>query len=1092
MFANRPIWKALLISLAFTALAVAQTTTGTISGTVKDSSGAVLPGATITLKNLDTGITRKVTADSAGHYSAPQLPLGGYEVTAESAGFQTLVRSGIALTVGREAAVDFELQIGSVSQQITVSGEAPLVESTNATVGDLVSEKTMREIPLNGRSFTDLTELQPGVVTDFGIAENVFSGGGRATINGARPQQSLYLLDGTDIVSPYQNLAPVSVMNQTLGVDTIREFTVLQSNYGAQYGRAIGGVVNAVTRSGTNILHGSAFEFLRNSAFDAKNLFDSKTRPIPPFKRNQFGGTIGGPIVKNRSFFFFSYEGLREALGITDVATVLSDETRVGQITACPPGLRNCTKDQRIITTTVAVNPGIAPVIALIPRGNGNYLQGGLQEYFGTRNQAGGENYYMFRVDHRINDNNSVFGRMTTDSSHRFQPSVQLFPDGSHPSLNDTGGYGYLTLEWTRIISPALLHIARFGFVRNNNQECQCIGESQRLADTFAGLSPALQIVPGEPFGGPHVPPGVTFSNAGNNNIGGDLNAPMRFVDNTFDYSDSVQINKSRHSLDIGMNIKRFQQNALISTWSHGQTAWLAPIQNFVAGGNCSGCGGIQQLIVTGVTSPPDNYRGWRQTYGAVYLQDDFRLLSNLTLNLGLRWERVTGPVEVNGKTATIKNVLTASEWTQLGSKPLFQIRDGLKNLVPRFGFAYSPRKNMSIRGGFGVFKEIPLEYLYQLAIYYPPYAERLALRNLPVWPNPLQGVDPAGATRQPLLVDYNYKYPYAYQWNFGMERQFGNSWVVKAGYIGTRGLDLVGVLNQVQPALATDAQGNLFTPRNAPSINPFLDSTRTYANVGDALYNAFQLRVQKRFSAGLEFNTSYTWSKNLSDVGLGLKTADLPTGIASGGYQIGNVWNFKKYDKGRADQDAPHTFVLSYSYELPFGKDRMFGRNAGRFGNVVLGGWQISGIFSARSGLPVPLNGGGYNASTYCRTCVIRPNLKPGGNNNPVTGQVNNWFDAGQFATVAPGYFGNLGKNTLSGPDLIKVDFSIFKVFPVSESKTLQFRAEFFNLPNHPNLGRPDPQVFQTDGTLNPTAGRIQGTTGASRQIQFALRFEF
>lgn len=1093
MAQTRFCWKLLWLFLLASGLALAQITAGTVSGTVRDSTGAVLPGATVTLKNTDTGTTRKAISDAAGRYSAPQLSLGSYEITAEAPGFQTVVRSGISLTVGREALVDFTLEVGTVSQQITVTGEAPLVESTNATVADLVSEKTMREIPLNGRSFTDLTQLQPGVVTDLGVIQNVFSGGGRSVINGARPQQSLYLLDGTDIVSPYQNLAPVSVMNQTLGVDTVREFTVIQNNYGAQYGRAIGGVVNAVTRSGTNTVHGSAFEFLRNSAVDSKNFFDSPSSPIPPFKRNQFGATLGGPIRRDRSFFFFSYEGLRERLGITDVATVLSDETRAGQITGCPASLRDCSKDQRIITGTVAINPNIVPIINLIPRANGSrYLQGGVQEYFGTRNQPGGENYAMFRLDHRLSDQDSLFGRMTIDNSHRFQPGFQFFPDGSRPSLNDTGAYSYLTLGWTRVMSASLLNVARFGLVRNNNRECLCIGETQKLADTFPNLPPQLQIVPGEPFGGPQTIPGVTFTNGANNFLGGDLNAPMRFVDNTFDYSDSVQITKGRHSFDIGGNIKRFQQNALISTWAHGQTNWLAPIDNFLTGGTCSGCGGIQQLIVTGVTQTPDNYRGWRQTYGAWYAQDDFRLAPKLTINVGLRWERVTGPVEVNGKTATLKNVLTDKEYTQLGSHSLFTLRDGWKGLAPRIGFAYGLDQKTSIRGGFGVFKEIPLEYLYQLGIYYPPYAERLALRNIRDWPNPLRAVDPAGATRQPLLVNYDYKYPSAYQWNFGVERQLGNSWVVKASYIGTRGLDLVGVVNQVQPVLSTDAQGERFTPLNAPSINPFLDSTRTYANIGDSWYNALQLRLQKRFSYGLGLSGSYTWSKNLSDVGIGLKTADLPTGISSGGYQIGNLWNYKVYDKGRADQDAPRNFIFDYSYELPLGKGRKFGSNMGKAAEILAGGWQINGIFSARSGLPVPLNGGGYNPASYCRTCIIRPNLKPGANNNPVIGEVRNWYDVTQFTTVRAGYFGNLGKNTLSGPDLVRVDFSVFKIFPIREGKTLQFRAEFFNLPNHPNFGRPDPQVFLTTGTVNPTAGRIQNTTGSSRQIQFALKFEF
>ena len=735
---TQKLWaRVVAYSCFFAGVALAQVTTGTISGTVKDSSGAVVPGSTVTVKNVDTQAARKVITDAAGAYRASQLPLGNYEITAESQGFHKAVRSGVVLTVGREAVVDFALEVGAVTQAVTVTGEAPLVESTNSTIANLVSEKTMMDMPLNGRSFTDLTALAPGVVTNLGVTESVFTGGGRAVINGARPQQSLYLLDGVDIVSPYENLAPVSVMNQTLGVDAIREFSVLQSNYGAQYGRAIGGVVNAVSRSGTNAFHGGAFEYLRNSVLDAKNFFDSPALPIPPFKRNQFGGSVGGPVVKDHTFFFFSYEGLRERLGVTDFGTVLSDEARAGQITGCPPGRpAPCSKDQRIITQTVTVNPDIVPLINLLPRGNGRYLNDGIQEFLGSKTQPGGENFYMARMDQQLSQKDSFFGRITVDNSHAALPDAQLLPDGTHPSFNSKGFYTYSTLEWTRIFSPSVLNVARFGFVRNNNGTCQCLPGTNTDVQKFPGLPPQLQIGPGWPFGGPYTIQAVAIpGGVGSDSI---MGTPLSFIDNTFDYSDSVRITKGRHSLDLGMNIKRYQENEGNNVWAGGQTQWLAPTANFLTGGTCSGCGGISQIVATGVTHPPDSYRGWRQTYGSMYIQDDFKLRSNLTLNLGLRWERVTPPVEVNGKAATFKDVLHDTQWTQLGKHGLFQLRDGWKDFAPRVGFAYSLNPTTAFRGGFGVFKEMPLEYLWQLAIYYPPYAERVTLRNLRRWPNPL------------------------------------------------------------------------------------------------------------------------------------------------------------------------------------------------------------------------------------------------------------------------------------------------------------------------------------------------------------------
>jgi carboxypeptidase family protein/TonB-dependent receptor-like protein len=1089
-----------------------QVTTGTILGTVSDSTGAVVPGSTVAVRNSETGFTRTATTDATGHYRAPELPVGNYEVTAEANGFQSIVRKGIELTVGRQAVVDFALQVGAVSESITVSGEAPLIETTNATVANLVSEREMRELPLNGRSFTDLTAIQPGVVTDLGIASGVFQGGGRLVMNGARPQQSLYLLDGTDIVSPYSNVAPVSVMNQSLGVDTIREFTVLQNNYGAQFGRAMGGVVNAVTRSGTNTLHGSAFEFLRNDKFDAKNFFDDPNEKIPPFKRNQFGGTIGGPIVKDKTFFFFSYEGLRQVLGVTDLGSVLSDETRAGIVTGCPAGQRTCSKADRVIIEQVSVNPNIVPLINMMPRGNSLYKGNGLQDFLGSRKQPGRENYFMYRIDHHLGENDTIYGRMVMDRSSKELPDSQFLDvsKGIHTSTNDWGSYNFATVEWTHIMSASILNVARLGFARNNNNQCMCYeGAPRTSAEFYPSLPSQLQVIPGVPLSGPYT---ITtgFGTPGGHNgpgavtFGADLDDPLSFIDNTFSYFDSVRISKGMHSLDIGVDIRRYQENELATVWGHGNVSWFDPVQNFLTGGvspycvtntvTGNRCQGINSITTTGVTQPPDAYRGWRQTYGSFYVQDDIRLFSNFTLNAGLRWERVGGPVEVNKKAATLKNVLTDKDWTQLGSKPLFDPRDSLHGFAPRLGMAYSPDSKTSIRAGFGLFKEMPLEYTFQLAIFYPPYSDRLALRSIKQWPQPLAGANPAGASRQPQLIQPDFKYPYGYQWNFGIERQIGKTWVAKASYIGSRGVSLEAVIDQVQAPLSKDGAGQLFTASGTPTGNPFLDSTRTYASIGDSWYNALQLRVEKRMGYGLDFSASYTWSKNLGDVGIGTKGAEQPStgGGGGGGFQIGNMWDYKHYDKGRLDQDAPQSLVINYSYQLPIGPGRSFGKNMGKTANAILGGWQVNGIITARSGLPSTISGGGYSVNSFCRSCTVRPNLKPGGNNNPVTGDIDHWFDETQFTTVTPGYFGNVGKNTLTGPSLTKVDFSVFKMFPLSESRNLQLRAEFFNIPNHPNFPAPSGSVFTTTGAVVTDVGRITQTTSPSRQVQLALKFEF
>ena len=587
------------------AILLAQVTTGTISGTVTDSTGAVIPGAMITVRNIETGNSRNVSADARGHYSAQELTLGMYEIIAESSGFQSFVRSGIEMTVGRQAVVDFTLQVGAVGEQITVSGEAPMLVTTNATVADLVTQTQMRELPLNGRSFTDLTAIQPGVVTDMDIPQSTLKGGGRMVMNGARPQQSLYLLDGVEIVDPVNNTPPVSELGQTLGVDTIREFTVLQNNYGAQYGRAIGGVVNAVTRSGTNQIHGSAFEFLRNAKLDAKNFFDRPApASIPPFKRNQFGGTAGGPVVKDKVFFFGSYEGLRQSLGTTDFGAALTDEARTGRITNCPvdpsTGFKRvtCTKEEAIVTEVLpqGLYPAIAPFLGIIPRANGLYLNDGNQELRGSRNQTGRENYYMARIDQRLSARDNVFGRMVLDSSSKELHDAQFLGDGkTHPSNNEWGSYRFLTLEWTRIISPTVLNTARAGYTRNNSNQCQCIeGQPRTNADDFPGLSQVFTVVPGVPWGGNWGIPGVTLPGGHNGPgtfvTGAYLASPIKFASNTFTFLDSMRINKGRHSLDIGPDIRRYQENVNRTTWQHGIATWYAPLKNFLTAGQPGYC----------------------------------------------------------------------------------------------------------------------------------------------------------------------------------------------------------------------------------------------------------------------------------------------------------------------------------------------------------------------------------------------------------------------------------------------------------------------------------------------------------------------
>lgn len=1128
--------KALLRSaftclLALVALAIpspGQTTSGAIGGTITDSSGAVVPGASITVRNVETGVARTLTTNTSGYYRAPELGLGKYEVSVQAGGFQGALRAGIEITVGREAIVDFALKVGSVSEQVTVTGEAPLIQSTNATVASLISERTLREIPLNGRNFTDLASLQPGVISNLGMSTGVYQGStGRIVVNGSRPQQSLYLLDGIEISYLYTNTPPGSVLGKTLGVDTIQEFSLLQSNYGAQYGRAVGGIVNAVTRSGTNRIHGTLFEFFRNSAVDARNFFDRPApAPVPPFKQNQFGGSAGGPVVKDKLFFFGSYEGLHQRIGTSDVGFTLSPEAQRGEITGCPAPLRNCSPSQRIVTRVVDVNPDTRVLFRILPPANGgdfhqmgDYYNQGLQQFVGSRTSSGSENYYMGRADFHPNSNNNIFGRVVLDRSITALPDTQLYPDGSgrHTTVNAKGDYQFDQFTWTRIVSSTFLSSLRVGFTRNNNYQCQCLeGTSGGFgvkeldlvldADKLPPIPRQFSIVPGIPFGGRLGIPGLFLpgghNGPGNSEVGGSLNDPLRLTDNTYTVDESITWTRGRHTLVLGGDFRRYQENALQGIWASGNISW-ASIQNFLSAGTCTGAPactgfpGINSITTTGVTGPPDGYRGYRQSYGSLYFQDDFRMSAKLTLNLGMRWERITGPSEVNGKAAHFRDIVKDADWTQLGHEPLFAAPSGFWNgFTPRLGVAYSLNEKTSVRAGVGVFQEMPLQYAWSLTPFYPPYSDRLNVRNATQWPNPLTGVNPRApavlAARQPITVDPHLKNPYAMQYNLSVERQWGSNWVTSVAYVGTRGVSLFNVSNVLQPQPQLDGAGALFTPRGAPSINPALDSTRYYSNFGDSRYNALQLRAEKRFSNGLQFSASHTWSNNIAIGSFGLDGGQVPSAAGTTGWLIANAWDYRHYDKGPAQQDVRHNFIFNYNYELPFGNGKWVGGNATGVANALVSGWQINGVISARTGLPVPISGGGYNPVQFCNTCLVRPNLKPGASNNPRLGDPSLYFDPSVFTVVTPGYFGNLGHNTLTGPKLVNMDFSVFKRVKLREALRLQIRAEAFNLLNHPNFRAPSPVVFNADGTLNPTAGQITLTSSTSRQLQFALKLEF
>ncbi|MBI4458891.1 MAG: TonB-dependent receptor, partial [Acidobacteria bacterium] len=936
--------------LAGQTVALAQVTTGTILGTVADPTGAVIPGSTITIRNVETGITRTVATDAGGRYRVQQLGLGDYEVTAESAGFQTVVRSGITLTVGREAVVDFSLQVGAVTERITVTGEAPLIETTNATVAGLISEQSMRSLPLNGRSFGDLASLSPGVIANLPVGNtngqgSVYSGGGgaaRRVISGAKPQQATWLLDGIELTTPSRGMPVDSVVGSQLGTDSVREFSVIQSVAGAQFGRAAGGVVNAVTQSGTNIFRGGVFESLRNNALDARDYFVPSFFNETPYKRNQFGGFVGGPIKKDHTFFFANYEGMRIAAATSNLGTTLTPETRQGRITNA----------QGQVTQTIAnwdknlvVIMDLLPLPTVLANGSYGYRSGGVADYYSQLPYNVDENYGILRVDQQFSEKDSFFGRGTYDRSNSAHRLALLTPV---PDISfQKGAYFVGALSWTRVISPTLLNTARIGFTRRNDAMWQTY---TRLGTEFKegrGLDPRLEASKGVHLGSYSIA-GVSIPGG----VGPGTSPGATFTDNTFDYGDSLIITRGSHSITVGANLKRYQMNFSNDTWAHGSGIQWATIQEFLRNDPRNT---TQELgFVNPDSYAPDSIRGWRQTYGALFVQDDFQLRSNLAVNLGVRWEQVSSPREVNGKLAALVNFYSDAGLTALNdsSAPYFAIRAPLKGLSPRVGLAWSLGKTV-VRSGFGTYMEMPLGFVWASAFDVPPYAVRYTVNrpNLK-WPYPFADPFSIPNSQEPLVLPHSMKEPNMIQWNLSIERQLAEQWVVRAQYLGLRGTNQFGPSNPNQQFI-TYVNGRPYTPADSPFPNPNFTGMRFFSAWGDQYYHAGQLVVEKRYSGGLLLNSSYTWSRNIDDVPSATRCADTLSG--AGALSPYNNYDLKQ-DKSLSPYHVAHNWISTVRYELPFGSGQRWGSGWTGVTNKLLGGWALSANQTARTGLPINL----------------------------------------------------------------------------------------------------------------------------------------
>jgi carboxypeptidase family protein len=1084
---------ALLLVTLFSRATYAQVVTAAISGKVEDASGAMISGATVTIKSLETGATRVVTTDDAGGFKALSLPLGPQEVKAEKAGFKTGIRTGIDLEVGQEAVVNLQLQVGDFVQQVTVSEEAPVVNTTTSPVSGLVGERAVKDLPLNGRSFDNLITLNPGAINY--SAEKALntstSNGNIFTVAGRRPSDNLFLLNGIEYTGSSQlAVTPGGVSGELLGIDAIREFNVLTDTYGAEYGKRSGAQVMVVTQSGTNALHGSIFEFLRNSALDARNFFDQAS--VPPFRRNQFGGALGGPIKKDRLFVFGNYEGFRQALAVSDVAVVPDAQARQGS-------LPNSSGVYKPVTN---LNPAMLPYMSLWPESNGaellaNGIPSGMALGYYNPKESIHENFGTLRTDYILRDRDSLSAAYTIDDGNSLIPLGDPF-FGSYTTLR----MHVASLQETHILSPQMLNTFRFGFSR------AAFNLDSSLLTTFP---PSLSFVTGDGPGGITVGGGLTTATNGTITSAGPGNAAGVWNRrNLFTVTDNVQLNKGIHQLSFGIWLQRVQDNEDTASRQLG-VATFASLTTL-----------LQGTVSTFQVVPDANELGWRSLFGAWYVQDAIKLRPNLTLQLGLRHEFTTGWNEESGRAANyITDTNSVLETNPRVANSAFTQNNARLLFSPRVGLAWDPfgSGKTAVRAGFGTYYSLIDALSFQLNSV-PPYNGSVSyssvplLSVLPVTP----GVPPAPqcsptvpapcTTFAPVGVEADAKTPTVEEWNFTIEQQLDRNTSVRVAYVGSHGYH--GLLsvdpNSIPAEVCATASGctaggattagkpsttTSLVPEGAQYIpvgtrpNPYLSAGFFWYTEGNSSYNALQTEVTHRLTRGLEFRANYTWSKNL-DMNSG------PTGAqAENQAQMILNRNDLPMDWGPSALNITSQASISARYQLPFGKGGLWLANTSGWGGKLISGWQVNGIATLLTGFPfTPLIGSNRSGDGDTRN-PDRPSLNPNFSGPILLNNPNQWYNPNAFVLPAVGTYGSLGRGTFIGPGLTELDVSLFKNTAVSERISLQFRAEFFNVLNHANFDTPNTTVFSS-GAISASAGLVTATSTTSRQIQLGLKLIF
>jgi hypothetical protein len=1117
---------AVLLVLSIGAV-LAQVSSGTITGDVHDVSGGVIQGAKVTIIDQATSTSRVLTTNERGEFNARNLPIGSYSVTTTTPGFKTDIHAGLVLEVDKVLNVPIILQPGVVTESVQVSGGAPLVDTETSSLGQVIDNRKILDLPLNGRNVWALGLLSGNAVPVKGINSNLpfIAGGGRYQSNDV-------LLDGIDnnTIATGGSIG-YNGINFSPSVDAVVEFKVKTNNYSAEYGRSAGSIVSAISKSGTNALHGDLWEFVRNNVFDANNFFSNAAgAPRQPYKQNQFGFTVGGPVLlpklyngHNRTFFFADYEGVRRR---TSASSTIEDipplSFRMGDFSSYPstifdPRSRTLNSKGLVVSTpfpnnkipTALLNSASLATLNLLPQPNYGAPGAQAANYLNIAGQPFNSDQYEVRIDHRLSDKNNLFGRVSRAMQSSTNPgSFPGFIGGGTSNVNNSVNS---ILNDVQIFSPTVVNEARFGYSRHNGSLVVLNNENGVNFANQNGI--ALYPFPVQTF------PQILFSYSGSSTGGSqEFNSlgsggPNLNIENLFEGADDLSWTKGSHALKMGVDVRRDRFDVIfgggatvygsIFTSSSTVANSGAPLADFLLGYPAQVTG--TQLL---------DWARMRSLYAGSYFQDDWKVSARLTINMGIRYELYTQPVDARDRGALFD--AATGQFVVPGQAGFSRaIVDGHDlNFAPRLGFAYSPNNRLTVRGGSGVFYG-PREANQSATVFgaNPPNAPTVISPAVSasgtIAPpltisSPIQ-VGPSSTTlstftpQNPLgllirTADFaNSRPAQVYQWNLGLQYQASKDLVLEAAYSGMRGTRLTSRvnLNQIPFSVALAGQ-NLQANRLFPNVG---NQVVMDSSTGNSTYNALNLRAEKRLSSGFNFLANYTWSKNLEENGSGGNTAFVQSGGTTNPL---DSWNLKK-EKSYAPLDDPQVFVTSAGYQLPFGRGKKFFNQPG-FAHAVLGGWQLNGILTLEKGFPTDIRSSLIPATNQLFATFNVPNAVSGVSMYLPDPGPNGFFNPAAFSQPTQvlnvkgtpiTLFGNLARRAARGPGTRNLDFSVFRNFAFSERFNLQFRAEAFNLSNTPAFFLPSANSPSlTIG--NPSFGKLNSSSSTGRQLQFGLKLYF